>query len=253
MGAFIYMKLLVLLSIAQGLAEDRIIGGSEVSPHSIPYQASLQIRSVHYCSGTLINPRWILSAAHCMKPPVLITVILGEHSLSKSDGNEKFYKVARLIIYPLYNPVTFRHDIMLLKINRPATQNAYISPVAIPATAKMVPENTLCTVSGWGVTAVFSYSLSDVLMAVEVPIISRYKCNRPSSYGGRVHPFMICAGYRTGGKDSCQGDSGGPLICDGVIHGIVSWGISCAHYKYPGVYTRVGKYIRWIKNKIKRF
>ncbi|XP_041062957.1 trypsin I-P1-like [Carcharodon carcharias] len=252
MGVLIYMKL-VLLSIVQGSAEDRIIGGSEVVPHSIPYQASLQIRSVHYCSGTLINPRWILSAAHCVKPPYLITVVLGEHSLSRSDGNEQFYNVVRLTMFPFYQPATFRHDIMLLKMDRPAAQNAYISPITIPATDKIVPENTLCTVSGWGVTTVYSYSLSDVLMAVKVPIIPRYKCNQPSSYGGRVHVFMLCAGYRTGGKDSCQGDSGGPLICDGVIQGIVSWGISCAHYKYPGVYTRVGKYIRWIKNKIRRF
>ncbi|XP_038677361.1 trypsin I-P1-like [Scyliorhinus canicula] len=252
MEVLIYMKL-VFLCITQGLAEDRIIGGYEVVPHSVPYQASLQIRSVHYCSGSLINPSWILSAAHCVKPPYLITIVLGEHSLSKSDGNEQYYKVIKLILYPYYLPATFKHDIMLLKMNRPARQNAYISPIAIPTSSKMLPETTLCTVSGWGVTAIYSYSLSDVLKAVNVPIISRYKCNRPSSYGGRVGAFMICAGYRTGGKDSCQGDSGGPLVCDGVVQGIVSWGISCAHYKYPGVYTRVGKYIKWIRNKIRRF
>ncbi|XP_078281159.1 trypsin I-P1-like [Rhinoraja longicauda] len=250
MGTFIYMKTLVLMGIAQGLAQDRIIGGYKAAPHSIPYQASLQIRSVHYCSGSLISRRWILSAAHCVKPPYLITVVLGEHSLSKSDGNEQYYRVTKLIIFPYYQPATFKHDIMLLKINKPANQNAYISPIPIPTSRKTVVKGTLCTVSGWGVTTVFSYSLSDVLMAVRVPIISLYKCNRPSSYNGRVNIYMICAGYSSGGKDSCQGDSGGPLICDGVVQGIVSWGISCAHYKYPGVYTNVAKYIRWIKNKI---
>ncbi|XP_069774429.1 trypsin-3-like [Narcine bancroftii] len=238
MGALMYMKVLVLMGIAQGLAQDRIIGGSEVVPHSFPYQASLQIRSVHYCSGSLINPTWILSAAHCVKPPYLITVVLGEHSLSKSDGNEQYYRVAKLIVFPFYQPMTFNHDIMLLKINKPARQNAYISPIPIPTSARTVPKDTLCTVSGWGVTTVFSYSLSDVLMAVQVPIISRYKCNGPSSYNGRVNIYMICAGYRKGGKDSCQGDSGGPLICNGVVQGIVSWGISCAHYKYPVVTTK---------------
>lgn len=43
-----------------------------------------------------------------------------------------------------------------------------------------------------------------------------------------------------------QGDSGGPLICDGNLEGIVSWGISCAHPFYPGVYTKVRNYNRWI-------
>ncbi|XP_059808333.1 trypsin I-P1-like isoform X3 [Hypanus sabinus] len=278
MGSLTYIKILVLMAIAQDLprlqgshngpalfqlrssefnsgvirlAQDRIIGGSEVEPHSLPFQASLQIRSVHYCSGSLINLSWILSAAHCVKPPYLITVVLGEHSLSKSDGTEMYYMVSKLILFPYYQPATFKHDIMLLKINKPVRQSAYISPVPIPTSTKRVPKDTICTVSGWGVTSVYSYSLSDVLIAVQVPIISNYVCNRPSSYNGRVNHYMICAGYQQGGKDSCQGDSGGPLICDGIIQGIVSWGISCAHRKYPGVYTNVAKYIKWIGNKIR--
>lgn len=43
-----------------------------------------------------------------------------------------------------------------------------------------------------------------------------------------------------------QGDSGGPLICDGNLEGIVSWGIGCALPYYPGVYTKVRNYNRWI-------
>jgi secreted trypsin-like serine protease len=49
-----------------------------------------------------------------------------------------------------------------------------------------------------------------------------------------------------------QGDSGGPLFyCNSPQQcmqvGIVSWGIGCAHAKYPGVYTRVTKMMDWIQ------
>lgn len=63
---------------------------------------------------------------------------------------------------------------------------------------------------------------------------------------------MFCAGGKISGQDSCQGDSGGALTLQ-IPHGphwaagIVSWGISCGMEGTYGVYTRVDKYIDWIK------
>ena len=53
-----------------------------------------------------------------------------------------------------------------------------------------------------------------------------------------------------------QGDSGGPLFyCDRSCEqiGIVSFGIGCAEKKYPGVYTRVSKYIDWIDKIVRKY
>ena len=69
---------------------------------------------------------------------------------------------------------------------------------------------------------------------------------------------MVCAAFPDGGIDACQGDSGGPLVVrrgpndeSAVIFGIVSWGYGCAKPNNPGVYTRVTKYIPWIKDRMK--
>ncbi len=45
-------------------------------------------------------------------------------------------------------------------------------------------------------------AVSDVLQKVDVRLVSEDACVR--SYGYMITPRMICAGYRSGGKDSCQ-------------------------------------------------
>uniref|UniRef100_A0A4W3HP21 Trypsin-like n=1 Tax=Callorhinchus milii TaxID=7868 RepID=A0A4W3HP21_CALMI len=230
---------LCVLFLSPAALDDRIIGGYFVTPHAIPYQVSLRGLRGHYCSGTLIHPSWVLSAAHCFRN---MEVVAGEHTLYKSGENEQRFRVVRIIVYPYYDPSTFNHDIMLLKLDGSVVLNAFIQPAVMPTTRHIVASYTMCTVSGWGLTSLSSYRLSNVLKAVKVPIVPRYKCNAASSYAGKVTHNMLCAGSR--GKDSCQGDSGGPLVCNGILEGIVSWGISCAHYKYPGIYTKVTNYYK---------
>ncbi|CAF4768414.1 unnamed protein product, partial [Rotaria sp. Silwood2] len=51
---------------------------------------------------------------------------------------------------------------------------------------------------------------------------------------------------------TCQGDSGGPLMAfvNNVwqLHGITSNGYGCALPGYPGIYTRVSYYVKWIQS-----
>ena len=63
---------------------------------------------------------------------------------------------------------------------------------------------------------------------------------------------MICAGSPNGGIDSCQGDSGGPFICtgangQGVLTGVVSFGVGCGLASHSGVYARTTAVLDWVK------
>ncbi|CDQ93624.1 unnamed protein product [Oncorhynchus mykiss] len=65
---------------------------------------------------------------------------------------------------------------------------------------------------------------------------------------------MICAGDTAAGyKGVCQGDSDGPLVCKGTAVRVVSFNEkrNCDNPKEPNVYTKVAKYLSWIKCIIK--
>lgn len=102
---------------------------------------------------------------------------------------------------------------------------------------------------------------SNVLMKVELPMAPIDQCSKVYTTQPKVSitEKQLCAGGKNN-KDSCPGDSGGPLqapafyndeVCY-CIYGIVSFGPKfCGLNGYPGVYTNVVYYIKWILDNIK--
>lgn len=75
---------------------------------------------------------------------------LGEHHIAINEGSEQFISSSKVIRHPSYNSYTIDNDIMLIKLNTPATLNQYVQPVALPSSC--APAGTMCLVSGWGNT-----------------------------------------------------------------------------------------------------
>lgn len=98
---------------------------------------------------------------------------------------------------------------------------------------------------------------SRTLLQAWVPLLPAWKCKK--RYGGRFTSRMLCAGSLSERHrvDSCQGDSGGPLVCQGeggrwLLTGVISWGHGCGNPSFPGVYTRISRFLRWIDKVINK-
>uniref|UniRef100_A0A9J8CUN9 trypsin n=1 Tax=Cyprinus carpio carpio TaxID=630221 RepID=A0A9J8CUN9_CYPCA len=153
---------LVLLGAAFALDDDKIVGGYECTPHSQPWQVSLN-SGYHFCGGSLVSEYWVVSAAHCYKSRV--EVRLGEHNIVVNEGREQFISSEKVIRHPKYDSWTIDNDVMLIKLSKPATLNQYVQPVALPSGCAAA--GTMCRVTGWGNT-MSSTADSNKLQCVEV-------------------------------------------------------------------------------------
>ncbi|XP_063599168.1 trypsin epsilon-like [Penaeus indicus] len=231
-------------------AASRIVGGTTTGVNEWPWQAALMYGSQQFCGGSLINDRYVLTAAHCTESMRAsdLTIRLAEHRLSTSSETSVVSRsVSQIIEHPNYQPGNEINDIALVKLSSPVKVSDTVLPVCMPPPKPTYAGKT-ATVTGWGTTS-SGGSSSDTLREVDVTVLSNTAC-QSGSYGSAIQDTMLCAGST--GKDSCQGDSGGPLVFkDGGGNydqiGVVSWGVGCGARGYPGVYTRVNSYLDWIK------
>lgn len=228
----------------------RIVITGGVTTANVPYHVAVlkaigEGINLLICSGSIVSPRFVLTAAECFhqNPGFPIKIRAGSPNGGSGGSLHKAKNVIRHNSYRRLAGNNFAtvHDIALIEVNEPFKLGPNIA--IVPLFEGATPSYIYGTASTWGTS---EEGLPVPLKAVSVELWDKEECQR---YYGNV-PFpegQICTGNPR--QKSCRGNLGGPLVVDGVQVGIDIWGESVC-WQGPLVYTEVAHYIPWINDII---
>ena len=241
------------------LADDRpkIVKPTSVSAGEFPWIVALVYfegtganrKLKQYCGGAIIDDLWVVTAAHCEVQEGDL-VLSGMTVLPERLEDQSSLPTVKKVFLPNepFDTVTYKDDFALIWLSKPIrgshidlTNNSKVESV----------DGTPMIIAGWGATS-FGGESSRTLFKGSVTTKDTQDCS--AAYGATpfsIADSMFCA--KAGESDACTGDSGGPAIMKDPsaptgfsLLGIISWGKDCGQKAYPGVYTRMSKFSKWV-------
>ena len=205
-------------------ARDDIVGGSATS--EFPAAGAITRYGSPHCTGTLVGPRTVLTAAHCLTGVTAASLkfVIGASIWSAQAA----VSVQSITAHPDYDDVKLVNDVGFLTLGA----DAPVAPMKILPTMDSSWVGRQLTFVGYGLVSGKGGG-SGTKRGVTMPI---------HSVGATQ--FV----YQTAGKNTCNGDSGGPAFAkvgdEWFVAGVTSYGdVGCTQY---GVDVRADAYASFV-------
>lgn len=160
------------------------------------------------CSGAVLAPDLVLTAAHCVAPAADYAVAI------TGSGTPKLIPAAGIKVHPRFDQAQFRTrrptpDLALVKLSEPLPES--FRRAALARGAGLPSKGTQFLIAGYGMAADGAGRSAGTLRTVSLASI------------GTTGGIMVRLSGEGAPAGACTGDSGGPAFQDGTLTGIVGW------------------------------
>uniref|UniRef100_A0A182PAL6 Peptidase S1 domain-containing protein n=1 Tax=Anopheles epiroticus TaxID=199890 RepID=A0A182PAL6_9DIPT len=188
--------------------------------NQFPWMAQLiSTTGQHVCDGSLLNDRYVLTAAHCFEIEQIVSVRLGEYDMNRRIDCDEDFKCAQapqnisieqIIVWNKNSIQRELSDIALIRLAEKAIMKSNVHPICLPFRNHY---NSTKYVAGWGRSRLIDLKYSK-LQFTELSVPANKECENMllnANHSMKIYNSQICA-FTTKIFKYCIGESGGPLM-----------------------------------------